>query len=88
MNKVLNSCWIKRPIFSNILLDLYIVTYLELCFHLRDPVTVKYIWEEKYQKVKKENAGWDEVPDLKKHSCEDSFPVQMTEMSGETGKTL
>lgn len=29
------------------------VTYHELCFHLRGLVTGKYVWEEKYQKVKK-----------------------------------
>ena len=29
------------------------------------------------------------MPDLKKkNSCKDSFPIQMTEMSGETGKSL
>ena len=32
---------------------------------MRNTVTVKYVWEETYQKLKK-HAGWDEVADLKK----------------------
>lgn len=62
------------------------VTYLELCFHLRNSVMVQYIWEEKYEIIKKMQVEMKCL--ILIFLGEDSFSTQMAELSSKKGRAF